>query len=1315
MKARVLIFGVIALLCSNAGKTISPQFFKIKNNSQAIIHDIETGPKGFTWLATSQGLARYDGYEYLFIDQHTASSAKNFVDIRINKDEIWLLSKQNQIYKYEEGRLFEFNLDLTLNQVNDFASYKEGLLIAQNQNVTLISKDKKLSKHSSELISDLTPISSVSLSNSSHLYLSAGKNIFSFDLDTKRFSLIFSGNDLLDSNIRKIKLSPTDELWIATSQKLFHLKLNSVDSIEEILGLPQSPVIDIEFINDEIWLSIFNYGLIKLQKHSKVSNFKHNRANSKSISENTITSLHSDNTNLMLGTFSQGLNTLNIGSLNFNKIDNFSEGFKCFSSNYISTIYEVDSSRLLVGTDNGLYLTNSDTSSCNKIYYSDDDTATVKNVTPKSKNEYWIGTTKGLRVFNITSGEYASIKNANLDYVSNVIKLTNKVFILTKNSIYEYDHVNKNFEQRLFLADNTLSSATAFNKSILLGTHKGLLIFHEDNSISSFDDHSNLALRSRINAISLDINNNILIAGRASTIYIFNIEGNLIKRIDLDINLPRAIVFDTLIDKHQNIWASTNDGLFRVSKDASHIKKYHFSDGLQGNSFINGSSFQTPDGKLYFGGRNGFNAFYPEDIKDNLVTPKVALTKLTRFNEEVIPGEDYEGFSIEKQIEYLDKLEIGHRDYVIGFEFAGLHFADPMRNQYQYKLEGFHDDWVSTDAKNRTATFTNLSPGDYVFRVKAANKDGIWSLEEDNVALKISVHPAPWLSWWAFTIYGLVIIGSILWFIRYRTQSAITRATELEQEVSLRTKEIETQKNVIESLLERKNELFANISHEFRTPLTLILGPLEKELKALDSPKNLKHLQMIQRNATRLLGMVEQILKLTELKKEDTVNKVPHAVNPALEAIVDSFGSFAESKQIELSLNLNKDANVMAANDALEVMVGNLVSNAIKYTPEGGQVSLMSNLSGGNIQISVTDTGVGMTPEQQKDVFERFVRLDKTSDIAGTGIGLSIVKELVRAHDGQVQVDSIEGQGSTFTISLPITKQAALSETHSIKSIEHLTQGETKTSETTQAAEASLSDNQQELVLIIDDNPDMRDYIQEVLAPNYHCITADRGEAGIELAKTQVPDLIICDIMMPGINGYEVAKRLRGDIITSHIPLVLLTAKGDKESRIQGWNENIDDYMTKPFDVQELKARVSNIISVRNLIRSKAKTSDKSSESNSREKNISKSYTKVDQKWLNKLSSVLENNYSSHEFGRVELARLMALSERQFQRKLKALINKTPTEFIKEFRIEKSAKFILEGHPVNLAADRAGFLNLSHFSQCFKAYFGTTPSKYNQL
>ena len=529
-------------------------------------------------------------------------------------------------------------------------------------------------------------------------------------------------------------------------------------------------------------------------------------------------------------------------------------------------------------------------------------------------------------------------------------------------------------------------------------------------------------------------------------------------------------------------------------------------------------------------------------------------------------------------------------------------------------------------------------------------------------------------------------------------------------EVAKQTQEINNQKLKVESLLAKKNELFANVSHEFRTPLTLILGPINKLLNTSLPHSSIKDLKMVNRNANRLLTMIEQLLQLSKVSSEEKPQFYPVKTNTHVHEIVESFRPLAQQKRIELSLENNDRAAIKTTTDALEIVLGNLLSNAIKYTPIGGKVSITSSIENNRVNIRVKDTGSGLTEQQQKDIFNRFERLDLHQNIQGIGIGLSVVESLMSVNKGNIDIVSESGKGSIFTVSfetidIDFEEPQNNSESLLLKQL-------TKDVETEDSGDDSGDDSQsnpkrlKETILIIEDNRDMRNHIADTLNDTYHCLKADRGKAGIVLALKHVPDVIICDVMMPEMDGFQVSRIMRSDTRTSHIPLVLLTALHDRESRIKGWREHVDVYLTKPFDAQELLLQLENILVIRNILKKKAGQQIKVGQKNNSD------LPKRDQLFVDKLSELITKKYKNPLYLRTQIASDMAISERQLQRKLKALIDKNPMDLLREYRLSQAAIMLKDGYRVNITSDECGFNSVAYFSQCFKALYGMSPKTY---
>lgn len=1351
---KILLSSILLLLFNltlNAHSANRFNSFSIEEGlAGQLVRDIAQDAQGFIWFATAYGLSRYDGYSFKNFYHNELSddslSSNNLWQLYIDRRGVMWVVSDKGLDEYIDGRFIRHllqsrtlkrgSLTNTNRFINSVTSETKNLWIGTDDGLIQYFYQKQQEKIH---LKGIKIRFLLSLPNG-EIVAATDDGLYRKNLSQHKFNRWNFGGHVNPKNINKLHIGPDNVIWAVNKESLFKIDIGGDNYSIAYPEISEHIIQSIASNTDTIWLGTIRNGLYKIYPDGSIRNFKYEAHLNDSISENVIASLLLDrNSTLWIGTFGSGVNYRDIRTELFGLHESKDSHLSCLKGRSINFIDQTAEGKYTLGTNEGAYQIDVGKNSCNSIEFNngqndDLDSFIVYSGYKRNAEEFYFGHSRGVTLYNPKERKKEQLFPKQIKNAVYFIQPFKKSLLLgTYFNIYSFDIEKKtlsvyktmNSEKRISVGASWVDFLE--NEKLIFASTAGLLVSNASGTLVPLSPNGHKALNNPISALLVDDEYIWVGNDNDHSIYQFNKMGKLIHKYPLSeaISNIRPV---SIMSNNNYLWIGSTQGLFQLNKDSKRLKRYTKNDGLQSDIFNRNSAFRSFDGKLLFGGKQGFNEFVPKELESQSEAPKVVLTELRLFNKLVGVATDNANstvFKIEKPIELLKSLTLSHRDYVFSIQFAALHFSDSARNQYAYKLEGLHQEWIYSDDSNRVASFTSLSVGDYIFRVKASNKDGVWSSLEDQAVLRIKVLPAPWLSWWAFSIYGIVGTLLLVFFIRLKTQSAVKRADYLEIEVLERTKEIQVKKNVIELLLEQKNTQFANISHEFRTPLTLILGPLERELQALERPKNPKRLKMIQRNAARLLGMVEQILKLTELKQEQQVKKIPHALNPIVEVTVESFKFLAEKKNIDLSLVLDDDCNVLAANDAIIIMLGNLISNAIKYTPYGGLVQVSSLLLGEQVTLTITDNGLGMEPSQQKEVFDRFVRLNGTSDTTGTGIGLSIVSELVRSHDGRVSIESQKGKGSSFTITLPTTKGIiATNQETLLQPIIHLTQIE----DTIIADNEQVLDNLNKLedqiaddkvtVLIIEDNSDMQEYIRSVLTLEYSCLCASHGSKGIELAIEQVPNLIVCDVMMPGISGYEVARNLRNEERTSHIPIVLLTAKGDKKSRIKGWDENIDAYMTKPFDEQELLVRIANILSIRNIIRDNAyrefshqpEALDKVLNAEKNRNEDLRGLNHKEQAFIEKLMLTIKNNYADSSFHRIHLASKMAVSERQLHRKVHALLNQHPIEILREFRLKTAIKMLKMGEPVGQVSEQCGFSSPSYFSQCFKARFGVTPT-----
>ena len=663
---------------------------------------------------------------------------------------------------------------------------------------------------------------------------------------------------------------------------------------------------------------------------------------------------------------------------------------------------------------------------------------------------------------------------------------------------------------------------------------------------------------------------------------------------------------------------------------------------------------------------------------------------------------------LRSSIEHTKEIVLSYHQNVFSFQFVALDYASPQSIQYAYKMEGFDNDWVSS-GNRRYVTYTSLDPGEYIFKVKSTNSDGLW---RNNVAaIKLIILAPWWQTGWAIGGFILIfILGTwgIIWSQIYRTR--------LRHELKMR----EFESHHIREIEKMKSRFFANISHEFRTPLMLIKGPLEQIINGRIK-KNLGHYyNMILRNTEKLQQLINQLLELSQLEAETIpLHKRHYDIIKLLKLITSNFFPLAEQKNINLQFSSPLE-NVIALidQDKLEKIINNLIVNAIKFTNPGGSINVSITLEKQEksdiILISISDTGIGIPEEQRTKIFDRFYQIDNSSqrNYEGSGIGLSLVKELVSLHNWNISVFSKVGKGTIFTIRIPLESRAENdSEIESNKLIssspKFLVDDNNEGLKLSNGELNHYFNNNSDIptILFVEDSADTRLYISDLLSEEYKVLLAENAEKGLEIAITTLPDLVISDVMMPGIDGIEFCYKLKTDWQTSHIPVILLTAKALENDKLEGLETGADDYLTKPFNFEELTLRIKNLIDQRKVLREKF----------SKEINIQPDAivsNSIDKEFINKILLVLEKNLSSGKLDMELLAKEIFLSQRQLHRKIKAITGHTPGEFIRIFKLKRAAKLILENHlSITQIALEVGFDSPAQFSRSFKKYFGFLPSE----
>ncbi|MEZ0484435.1 hybrid sensor histidine kinase/response regulator transcription factor [Fibrella aquatica] len=771
--------------------------------------------------------------------------------------------------------------------------------------------------------------------------------------------------------------------------------------------------------------------------------------------------------------------------------------------------------------------------------------------------------------------------------------------------------------------------------------------------------------------------------------------------------LPNKVVYGILTDEFKNLWMSTNRGLAQFNPRTFKFRKYTKADGLQDDEFNTGSFLKTASGELLFGGVNGLTSFRPKDVASapSDSAPTVHIIGLKINNDAVAVGAS-DGV-LPQSIEQARRLDLSHTQNLVTLEFALMDYANSTKNQFRYRLDGIDRDWVEAGT-NRFANYAQLPSGTYTFEVEGSADGDVWSR---SMPLVIRIHPPFYRTWWAYVLYGL-ILGLIGWqaYQFQKQRWLLEQQVRFEQKEASRLAELDT----------LKTQFFTNISHEFRTPLTLILGPLTDLKRRFLTEKVVMLTEpvvtLMEQNSNRLLSLINQLLDLSKLEANQ-LKAEPQPGDMALffQTMASSFSSLAESRQIGFSFTQSHTRfQASFDRDKLEKIGTNLLSNAFKFTPAGQQVHLRvdypSPAETQEIVMTVDDTGIGIAPANLANVFKRFYQVDsKTSRMyEGTGIGLSLVNELVNVLGGRITVTSTEGVGTTFTVHLPlvILNEQVPNETHVESNEPVVSVQRTQTALSDTSSPAPATDN---VLLIIDDNADIRAYVRSVFESDYHIIEASDGQDGLEQATASLPTVIICDLMMPRLDGLGFCRLLKNQETTSHIPVIMLTAKATVEDRIEGLEVGADDYLTKPFNQAELKVRV------RNLMQKQARLQQYYSGRLDVASNVANVpvHSAKEEAFLNKARALVMSQLADSSFGVEQFSQLMNMSQSQLVRKLKALTGQTAVEYIRTIRLDVAAERLREGESVSEVAYKVGFESLSYFSRVFQDKFGVTASAYD--
>ena len=745
-------------------------------------------------------------------------------------------------------------------------------------------------------------------------------------------------------------------------------------------------------------------------------------------------------------------------------------------------------------------------------------------------------------------------------------------------------------------------------------------------------------------------------------------------------------------DANHNIWVSTNKGISCLLRDKDVFYNYDHWDNVPMGNFMSGSVAKDQNGEIYFGSINGLCRFNPDFVLAKRESPAAVITEMKIFAPLGNAGDNEEVVSIDGR----SKVRLKYMQNSFNITFNIRNYALVNQVEYAYMLIGLEDAWYTvTDPNN--VTFRNVPPGDYHFMVKTRIKNQEWS--DEVTTLDVHIVPPLWLTWWAKCSYVL-LSGAILFFILY----AYKKKLDVEVLYDLEKKNHEQE----QELNQERLRFYTNITHELRTPLTLILGPLEDLINDEKIPPFYGNkIKVIHGSALRLLNLINQIL---EFRKTETQNRKLTVAKGDLHNVVTEIGlrykELNRNEKVKFHINIDSKGEKLYFDvDVITTIMNNLLSNAVKYTPEGEiNLSMRPVTEGDNLytEILVSDTGYGISPDALPHIFDRYYQAKGKHQASGTGIGLALVKSLADLHEGSLHVESETGKGTTFTFRI-LTENTYPDALHK----------EEKTESIPEKPE-SLKEEENDtcpVILVVEDNDDIREYIATSFSNNYHILTATNGKEGIEQALKYIPDIIISDIMMPVMDGIELCKLIKEDIRTSHIPVILLTAKDSIQDKEEGYESGADSYLTKPFSAKLLHSRVHNLLESRKKLA--LLITNRTKELKPEQSQESMQLSKLDEEFLNRFTAIVEENIDTPQLDMPFMIGKMNMSHSTLYRKIKGLTGISGNEFIRKIRLKNSLRLLMEeGLNISEAAYASGFNDLGYFRACFKEEYGMAPSEY---
>ncbi|GAB3543822.1 two-component regulator propeller domain-containing protein [Spirosoma fluminis] len=1301
------------------------------NSVNCMLQDRE----GFLWFGTNDGLNKYDGYVFTTFQPDPARPDHSFRNNRIagmcegrrRPSSLWVVTEGGGLHEIDKrtGQVTPHPIQTeNANRWNNQLSVcedRDGILwISAYDGIARYDPER----HHFQLYrspAKETPIKSIFIDRQGQFWVGTYHGLYTFDKKNGHFSLVSSPTARgVQPVFNSFHLDKRNTLWVGTAgDGIFQIDLNN-RPVRPVPFQPEGQVNPFVYLNalhgdnqGFLWVATTE-GLQRIDADGRrIVTYRPDPNSPKGISStNAQAAYHDRSGRLWVGT-NNGIDRLAMPTKPF-------ATFQIKPSAGTANLIENKTNVVLIDNDNRLWLSNQR----NVFRASLDHTVSLvpssalggvgphENYTTSMLADtggVWFGTWNGLYFYDKLTNKFRSYPSeVPTQFISR--GPTGTIWIGGEGGIGSFEPVAQQYTYYKYDPDSQKGLPDKFVYAILASRTGDVWVAVNGKGISRLNPKTGHFVHYTPSSQPGKLNSNEVLAfyeDAQGIIWIGTNQGGL-NRLDpktgrftyftTQAGLPTNRVVGIISDPSGNLWLSTSKGLCRFDPRTQSVRNYTINDGLPSNDFLE-NAIARQNNRLYFGNLNGLVHFNPDSIRDDTRPFPVHIT----------------GFKVLDRSRPLtgEPITLNHDENFLSFEFVALTYELPEKSQYKYQLTGIDKGW-GQNGNRRFVNYTSLPPGHYTFRVKASNSDGIWN--EEGTSLQITILPPWWATWWAYGLYIVALIGAVVGGLRTYTNRIRQR-----EELVFNQRKAEQ----LRAVNDLKSRFFSNITHEFRTPLTLIISPVDSLLQrsALDTETRAR-LASVQRNAGQLLGLVNQLLDMSKLEADSMPVTLKRGnIADYISQLVEPFGHIAEQKNVRLLYTADvDDREYLFDDDKWNKILANLLSNAVKFTSSGGQVAVSAafdSVAGTDdpprVRITVADTGIGIPADRLDHIYDRFYQVDnsRTRPYEGTGIGLALAKELTELMGGTIEVRSELGSGTTFTVHLPVqpvTGEVDVPEVGMPVVAPHIFHPAVASKD---EPDVVPEDDKKEktdtsalpVVLVVEDNQELREFIARELSGSYRVLKAADGEEGWERTKEELPDVVISDLMMPKMDGYALTRHIKSDPATNHIAVVLLTARAAQDSRIEGLQQGADEYLTKPFQPEELRLRIRNLISYQQKLRAKYRMQIENPD-------VSAPDNTVQHEFIDQLYGLIEANLENPDYGVDQLVESVNLTRRTFSRKLQSLTDVTPAHFVQYYRLQKATELLRSGKSSGETAHLVGFKTHAHFTSAFKKMYHMTPTEY---